>query len=303
MPLRILGEDLRMAYMDVAPTAESNGQAVVLLHGLNFFGEYWGGTMDALRAQGFRVLAVDQVGFGRSSKPLLPYSLGHHAANTRDLLDHLGIDRAAIVGHSFGGMLATRFALVYPDVTTHLVLVNQIGLEDQRLDRPWRRTEDVYRDELERDYAFIRGTFEDYYVDWRPEFERHVRVHHGWTQSPDWPRLAMIRAHNRQVVYFGAGRVRLASHPGPHPRDRRRGRRAGLPRPGPGVRRGDSRCATRPVPGGRTQSTPGGAGAVQCSAGGVPARWVGFASPFAFLPAITPTGPDNMMAAVTASMA
>jgi pimeloyl-ACP methyl ester carboxylesterase len=201
LPLRLHGEDVRMAYMDVAPQDSNNGRSVVLLHGLNFFGEYWAGTIEALRNQGFRVVAVDQVGFGRSSKPLIPYTLGQHAANTRRLLEHLGIAEAAIVGHSFGGMLATRFALFYPEVATHLVLVNQIGLTDLRLQRPWRPTEEVYQEELERDSAAIRRTFERYYVQWRPEFERHVHIHRGWTRSGDWPRLAMIRALNRQVIF------------------------------------------------------------------------------------------------------
>jgi pimeloyl-ACP methyl ester carboxylesterase len=201
MPLVLYGQDVRMAYMDVAPAGTPNGASVVLLHGLNFFGEYWGGTIEALRGQGFRVIAVDQIGFGRSSKPIIPYTLGDHAANTRRLLEHLGIERAAIVGHSFGGMLATRFALFYPEVTTHLALVNQIGFTDARLSRPWRYTDEVYREELERSYPAIRGTFERYYVDWRPEFERHVGIHYGWTLSSEWPRLAMIRALNRQVIF------------------------------------------------------------------------------------------------------
>jgi pimeloyl-ACP methyl ester carboxylesterase len=201
MPLTLYGEDVRMAYMDVAPAGVPNARTVVLLHGLNFFGEYWAGTMEALRSAGFRVIAVDQIGFGRSSKPDIPYALGDHAANTRRLLEYLGIERVAVVGHSFGGMLATRFTLFYPDVTTHLVVVNQIGLTDARLSRPWRYTDEVYREELERDYPSIRSTFERYYVQWRPEFERHIRIHHGWTQSADWPRLAKIRALNRQVVF------------------------------------------------------------------------------------------------------
>ncbi len=201
MPLVLYGEDVRMAYMDAAPVGAPNGRSVVLFHGLNFFGEYWRGTMETLRGQGFRVVAVDQIGFGRSSKPIIPYTLGDHAANTRQLLEHLGIGEAAVVGHSFGGMIATRFALFYPETTTHLALVNQIGLTDARLSRPWRNTDEIYREELERDYPAIRSTFERYYVRWRPEFERHVRIHYGWTQSSEWPRLAMIRALNRQVIF------------------------------------------------------------------------------------------------------
>jgi pimeloyl-ACP methyl ester carboxylesterase len=201
MAFTIYGRDLRMAYMDVEPVGTPNGQTVVLLHGLNFFGEYWGTTIEALRNAGFRVVAVDQIGFGRSSKPVIPYTLGDHAANTRRLLEHLEIERTAIVGHSFGGMLATRFALFYPEVTTHLVLVNQIGMSDARLSRPWRYTDEVYEANLQRDYQAIRSNIERYYVEWRPEFERHIRIHYGWTQSPEWPRLAMVRALNQQIIY------------------------------------------------------------------------------------------------------
>ncbi len=201
MPLRRYGKDLRMAYMDVEPVGVPNGKTVVLLHGLNFFGEYWGGTMEVLSEEGFRVIAIDQIGFGRSSKPILPYSLVQHAANTRELLEHLDVSHAAIVGHSFGGMLATRFALIYPEITTHLALVNQIGMTDQRLSRGWRDTEEVYQGNLARDYDAIRANIERYYVEWRPEFERHVEIHYGWIRSSDWPRLARIRASNIQAIY------------------------------------------------------------------------------------------------------
>lgn len=195
------GKDLRMAYMDVAPESAANGQTVVLLHGLNFFGEYWDTTIDALTDAGFRVVVPDQIGFGRSSKPIIPYSFNKKASNTKKLLGELGIDEAAIVGHSMGGMAATRFALLYPETTTHLALVNMIGKEDFRLLRPWEDTDDVYQAELERSYDEIRQGQEDYYVEWDEEYAKYIRIHYGWTQSGDFPRLARVRALNRQMVY------------------------------------------------------------------------------------------------------
>ena len=131
-PFVLYGKDVKMAYMDVKPTGASNGQTVVLLHGFNFFGEAWAGTIDVLTREGFRVIVPDQIGFGRSSKPFIPYTFNDMAHNTRRLLQSLGIERAAIVGHSMGGMLASRFAMLYPTTTTHVVLVNQIGLTDAR---------------------------------------------------------------------------------------------------------------------------------------------------------------------------
>src|SRR5690348_18386871 len=63
MPLTLYGTDVRMAYMDVPAAAQPNGHTVVLLHGMNFYGEYWKGTIDVLRNAGFRVVVPDQIGF------------------------------------------------------------------------------------------------------------------------------------------------------------------------------------------------------------------------------------------------
>ena len=113
-----------------------NGRSVVLLHGMNFFGEAWTSTIDFLRKAGYRVVAADQIGYGRSSKPILHYSISTHASNTKRLLDHLGVKTADIVTHSMGGMVASRFASSYPDAVGNLALINQIGLTDARAPAP-----------------------------------------------------------------------------------------------------------------------------------------------------------------------
>ena len=69
------GHDVRMAYMDVAPTGTPNNKSIILLHGNNFFAESWTETIDILRKEGYRVIAIDQIGYGRSSKPIIPYSI------------------------------------------------------------------------------------------------------------------------------------------------------------------------------------------------------------------------------------
>src|ERR1022692_2128143 len=75
LPLTLYGQDVRLAYMDIPPARGStaNGRVVVLLHGMNFGGFYFGGPIEALRQAGFRVVVPDQIGFGRSSKPIIPY--------------------------------------------------------------------------------------------------------------------------------------------------------------------------------------------------------------------------------------
>src|SRR5271170_2494104 len=122
LPLTMYGQDVRMAYMDVPPSGPANGRTVVLLHGMNFGGFYFGGPIDALRKEGFRVVVPDQIGFGRSSKPVIPYNFHDMALNSRKLLTSLGITKVSIVGHSMGGMLAARFAASFPEITERAVI-------------------------------------------------------------------------------------------------------------------------------------------------------------------------------------
>lgn len=194
------GEDLRMAYMDVPPVGAANGETVLLLHGANFFGAYWRDTITALTQAGYRVVVPDQIGFGKSSKPVLPYSFHWLAANTKSLLDALGISRVAVVGHSMGGMLATRFALMYPDKVTRLTLENPIGLEDYRI-VPWTPTEQIYQGILAQGEDGIRAYHKAYYVTWRPEYDEYVMVHVRMRRSAQFPQYAWVRALITQMIY------------------------------------------------------------------------------------------------------
>jgi pimeloyl-ACP methyl ester carboxylesterase len=203
--LTLYGQDVRMAYMDVAPE-QPNGHTVVLLHGNNFAGFYFGGTIDVLHKEGFRVVVPDQIGYGRSSKPIVPYNFNDWARNTRLLLQSLRIDKAMVIGHSMGGMLAARFATQYPAVTERLVLYNPIGLVDPRFDRPWDSTDEVYKRTLASTYQTIRAGIMRYVshnpAAWTPEFERYTRIRYAWTLSADWPKLAMVQSLISQVQYL-----------------------------------------------------------------------------------------------------
>ena len=142
------GQLVRMAYMDIPPSGTPNGQTAVLLHGKNFGGYYWEGTIHTLANAGYRVVVPDQVGWGKSSKPELRYSFASLAANTVRLLDTLGVRQIVLLGHSTGGMLAVRFARSYPERVTALVLEDPIGLEDYRLLVSPQTDETLFRDEL-----------------------------------------------------------------------------------------------------------------------------------------------------------
>ena len=205
LPLTLYGQEVRIAFMDVAPLGTPNGHVVVLLHGNNFAGFYFGGMIDALRKEGFRVIVPDQIGYGRSSKAIIPYNFFDMARNTRAILQSLNISKAMIVGHSMGGMLAARFATQYPDVTERLVLYNPIGLVDARYTRPWESTDDLYKRNLASTYQTIRASIMRYVAHnesaWTPEFEKYTRIRYAWTLSADWPRLAMVQVLINQVQY------------------------------------------------------------------------------------------------------
>lgn len=196
------GQDLRMAYMDVAPSRTPNGRTVVLFHGKNFGGYYWSNVIKALSERGFRVVVPDQIGFGKSSKALIHYSFHQMAVWNKALLDQLGVQKASVLGHSMGGMLATRFALMYPEQTEKLLLENPIGLEDYRRFIPYVSTEDQYKTELKATAESIRKYYQSSYLTlWKPEYEELVRVAGGVTYGADFPRWAKVAAMTYTMIY------------------------------------------------------------------------------------------------------
>ncbi|HTV50256.1 MAG TPA: alpha/beta hydrolase [Steroidobacteraceae bacterium] len=182
-----------MLYMDVAP-AHASGRTVVLLSGQNFCAGTWERTIARLQGAGYRVIAPDQIGFCKSSKPVnYQYSFQQLATNTRALLDMLKAGRVVLVGHSLGGMLAIRYALMFPGELEQLVLVDPLGLED------WKAEGALYQS-LDEQYATYvlttpqslkRREQEDYFNNaWKPEYDRWLQMMAG--------------------LYTGAGRERFA---------------------------------------------------------------------------------------------
>ena len=183
------GGAVRMAYLDIAPTGPANGQTAVLLHGKNFCSATWGETARALAARGYRVIAPDQVGFCKSSKPTgYQYSFHALAELTRGLLDSAGVQRAALVGHSTGGMLAVRFTLLHPDRVSSLVLVNPLGPNDTLAEGvPYADLGRLQQEEARTTAATIKAyQLRNYYHGtWKPEYDRWVAMLAGQYASPD----------------------------------------------------------------------------------------------------------------------
>ncbi|MTD37359.1 alpha/beta fold hydrolase [Erwinia sp. CPCC 100877] len=193
-------QDLRMGYMDVKPD-KPNGRVAVLMHGKNFCAATWESTIKALTDAGFRVIAPDQIGFCTSSKPdYYQYSFQQLADNTHRLLEKLGVKKAIVIGHSTGGMLATRYALMYPQQTEKLVMVNPIGLEDWKAKgAPYRTVDQWYERELKTSAAGIKAYEQKtYYMgNWKPEYDKWVDMLAGLNAGPGHKKVAW----NSALIY------------------------------------------------------------------------------------------------------
>ena len=201
--LNVQQQELKMEYMDVKPE-NFNGKSVLLLHGKNFNGAYWKTTIDALTKKGFRVVVPDQIGFGKSDKPdNFQYTFQQLAENTKQILDTLGIKKIAVLGHSMGGMVATRFALMYPEVTEKLILENPIGLEDWKLKVPYKSVDWWYKNELTQSYDRIKKYQLDSYYDgkWKPEYDEWVNLLAGWTLNSDFDKIAWNAALTYDMIF------------------------------------------------------------------------------------------------------
>src|SRR6266403_556000 len=103
-----------------------SGSPVILLHGLADDIGVWESVMPVLAAK-HRVIALDQIGFGRSDKPLLDYRAATFVDFLDGFLNQLKIDRASLVGNSLGGWIAADFALAHPERIDRLVLCDAAG--------------------------------------------------------------------------------------------------------------------------------------------------------------------------------
>jgi pimeloyl-ACP methyl ester carboxylesterase len=201
--LNIQRQVLKMAFMDVQPE-HPNGQTIMLLHGKNFCGAYWGQTAKELAGKGYRVIVPDQIGFGKSSKPdTLQYTFQLLAAATRAVLDSAVVGKVIVLGHSMGGMVATRFALMYPERVEKFILEDPIGLEDWQLKVPYQGVDAWFEQELKQNYDSLRKyEVESYYHGtWSPEYDQWLNIYAGWMLSPEYSRIAWNSALTYDMIF------------------------------------------------------------------------------------------------------
>lgn len=119
---------LPLSVGNVAVFDEGEGDALVFVHGLVGDFTHFEHVVRPLAAHGYRLIGVDLPGCGASDKPLVRHSIRGYGETVVELLDRLGLERATLVGHSAGGAVVTRAALLAPERVERLALLSSAGL-------------------------------------------------------------------------------------------------------------------------------------------------------------------------------
>lgn len=201
MQATVQQKPVQIAYMDVEPPRD-NGRVVLLLHGKNFPAAYWEGVIKVLTKHGYRVIAPDALGFGKSSKPTVQYSFSLLALLTKQLLDHLEIDSVSIIAHSTGGMLGVRFALSYPERVEKLILEDPIGLEYWReKGAPYRSVDTWYKEERSASYDKIVDYQKQYYPEWNERYRKWANIQYAPLKGKGADQYALVSALTYDMIF------------------------------------------------------------------------------------------------------
>ena len=196
-------QSLKMAYIYLKPT-KADMPTVTLMHGKNFNADYWTTTAQYLQSLGYGVLIPDQIGFGKSSKPTnYQYSFATLAHHTHALIDSLNIKESIVLGHSMGGMLASRFALMYPNTTKKLILLNPIGLENYLQYVDYKDTNFFYKNELSKTPEGVKQYQQKNYYDgkWNTTYSALTDFITGQIQGPDKEQMAWVNAKTYDMIF------------------------------------------------------------------------------------------------------
>lgn len=179
-----------VAYVELNPEGQ---QTVLFIHGLGSYLKFWRYQLDAFAAQGYRVIAVDLPGYGKSDKPAsFPYTMEAMGDAVHELAQKLGVQQPILVGHSMGGQTALSYALRYPEDVKALVLTSPAGFEKfSAREKAWfKRSFSTALIKGSPEAAIWGSVRQSNFERWRPELnwliEERVRV----AKSPEFDSYA-----------------------------------------------------------------------------------------------------------------
>ncbi|WP_141328012.1 alpha/beta fold hydrolase [Myxococcus sp. AB025B] len=187
-----LASPLHVSYVDL-PAPSPEAKTVIFVHGLGSYLKFWQAQLDVFHAKGYRVVAVDLPGYGKSDKPAtFPYTTEAMADAVAELARVLGVEKPILAGHSMGGQTSLSYALRYPDALEALVLVSPAGFEKFS----WKEKQ-WFRRVMSSDFikaapeAGIWGSVrQGNFMHWRPELEWLIQDRVRLAKSPEFDAYA-----------------------------------------------------------------------------------------------------------------
>ena len=164
-----------ITYYDVG-----SGPPLLLIHGLGGDADEWAFCFEPL-SQSHRVVALDLLGFGRSDKPLIEYTIAGLVEVIDRFLKTLNIKRPTLIGSSLGGWIASAFGLTHPESVSRLVLADSAGV--------WANLKELGMDPHVSTRAHMREVFHRVFYDKRLAtdelvdlaYEQHLARGDGYT--------------------------------------------------------------------------------------------------------------------------
>ena len=150
-------DDVKIHYV-----TDGDGPLLVMIHGFPDYWYTWRKQMPAL-AKSFKVVAIDQRGYNKSDKPagVQNYAIDKLVGDVRAVIEHFGRDKAIIVGHDWGGIVAWSFAMAHPEMIDRLIILNlphPKGLYRELANNPEQRKNSQYARDFQKPDAASRLT-------------------------------------------------------------------------------------------------------------------------------------------------
>ena len=185
-----LGTPLHVAYVERNPGGKG---PIVLVHGLGSNLKFWRYQIDTLAEKGYRVIALDLPGFGKSDKPAsFPYTMEAMADVVAELVSALHLEKPIVVGHSMGGQTALSYAIRFPDKLKALVLTSPAGFEPfSQREKDWFLK--VFSTRLIKkatEYQIWGSIRAQNFQSWKPEYEWLIEERVRVAKTPEFDQYA-----------------------------------------------------------------------------------------------------------------
>ncbi|HUI40417.1 MAG TPA: alpha/beta fold hydrolase [Terriglobia bacterium] len=124
----VRNQDVKLGAYRIHYFVAGEGRPLVLVHGLGSRAEDWAPLIPSLARSGFRVYALDLLGYGRSSRPDVDYSIALETDILRQFFDSQRLQQADLGGWSMGGWICLKFTLDHPERVRRLMVFDSAGL-------------------------------------------------------------------------------------------------------------------------------------------------------------------------------